>query len=122
MRPFGRGTHDVEDSPADLHGCDETTLTPNPASEGTDRLLWTALLVALALAALVAGCDNTGRSPASTTSASKRAGEMTFTRKNFALLVTHPDRYQGARVDIVGRVVVVERDGSVWRFGCTPIA
>lgn len=64
-----------------------------------------------ALAPLAAGCDlSGGAGEPSTTSTRASHSAMKFSHANFALLVAHPNRYRGARVNIVGKVLSVQRD------------
>ncbi len=64
-----------------------------------------------ALAPLATGCDLSGGAGKPTaTSTRANPSEMKFSRANFALLVAHPNRYKGARVNFVGKVVSVQRD------------
>ena len=61
------------------------------------------LLCLLAIAALLlAACGSSSNE--------KPAANKTFTRSNYAQLVSNPDDYKGARVRIVGKVFSVERD------------
>jgi hypothetical protein len=74
------------------------------------------LFALLPVAFLASGCNTTSASKPSETTTFPSTSEMTFNNRNFDRLVAHPDRYKGARVNVVGKVFSIQRDAQGMAF------